>query len=67
MQHFNVFRFSGSRYCDQAVDVALNEDFTGPMHGWSREQALLVGLTFGLLPSFLKLVLSLFILFLSAV
>ena len=63
-QIYDFFRFTGIRYRDQAVDVApLYEDPTGPMQGWSREQALLGGVIFGLLPSFLKLVLFLFILF----
>ncbi len=64
---FHFFQFSGIRFRDQVVNsVPIIEDPIGSMQGWSREQALLGGVIFGLLPSFLKLVLVLFVLFLLA-
>ena len=63
-QIFHFYQLSGIRFRDQVVDLSpIIEDPIGPMQGWSREQALLGGVIFGLLPSFLKLVLFLFILF----
>ena len=49
------------------LDLDERPAVTGPMQRWTREQTLLAGIFFGLLPLYLKLALLLSVLYFSAV